>query len=217
MESPHNFFFDEIEHGNHIRAPIFDISESSQLAEDTFGNIKSWRPCLESTTIVECGHLEDLLHHRLLGIDRRPEILCKSIEMLGRPWEWVQISSVAYHRAGQIPGRRAPASLQTLTREARAVPVGKRCADLDFPNCRTDLGVQDRFPLYMDWRAVSVKSEVTRIFYGGTPEGDSWNAVTWTLSFESRMPLSLFYRWTIAFTWQISFQDRRDPVYHEAV
>ena len=83
-------------------------ASTSARPSDTFGNIKSWRPCknmgrpldtqhddfmddcgvddghrLESTTVVECGHLEDLLHHRLLGVDQLPEILCKSIEMLG--------------------------------------------------------------------------------------------------------------------------------------
>ena len=119
----------------------------------------------------------------------------------GGGWRAVRIPHYTKH---DIPGRllpRARASLAQLTREARAVAVAGRCTDLDFPVSHVaslamsleSLGVLEKYPMvkrywqfYSDWRAVWGKKALTAILYGGVPDGDGWNPVTWTLASQVR-------------------------------
>ena len=93
--------------------------------------------------VKEIGHLSNLREYAEKYIDRRPQSLRAWIDRLshGTPLEdgeHYEIT-VGYKQAHNIPGRLIAigASLQNITKEARAVAVGGRCSDMDFPISHT--------------------------------------------------------------------------------
>ena len=187
-----------------------------------------------SVTIAEIGPVPSLIEYQAMDIDRRPGILQQWItdlrdgNSLGDGWYEAEIENKMRH---DIPGRllpTSPASLAQLTREARTVPVAGRCIDLDFPashlfslsailkenDCLDGFPMIRRFAQYCsNWREVWGNQALTSIIYGGVPDGDAWNPVTWTLAVELKSAaLKILacdqYQYLVAM-----FQNSRHPLY----
>jgi hypothetical protein len=91
--------------------------------------------------------------------------------------------------------------LAKITKEARTVAVEGRCRDFDKPISHIKIlvrllrsnGLLDKFNVlpryeahYPSWRELWGKGALTMIGYGGIPDGEAWNPITWTLYVEIR-------------------------------
>ena len=161
----------------------------------------------EDMIIDEVGHLLSLREYQALDIDRDPLTLEAWIHDLadgtdlGDGWREV---SVPHFQPRGLPGRyipRARASLAKLTKEARAVSVGGRLVESDLPlshwkslaRLLHENNAAHDYPMiltycenYKAWRALWQKHALTALGYGGIPDGDTWNPVTWTLYVQLR-------------------------------
>ena len=159
-----------------------------------------------NVVIPEIGHVPSLRNY-YKDIDRRQEKLKQFIDdlvdgsPLGDGWFSVDVSHSEKHG---IPSRHIPkarASLAKLTKEARTIAVDGQCREFDKPLSHVKILVRllrenqllNGFKLlvlyekhFTSWRNLWGKAPLTVNGYGGIPQGDAWNPVTWTLYQEIR-------------------------------
>ena len=185
-------------------------------------------------TVEEAGNVVALEEYSNFGIDRDPrrlDVFIKDLKAgvdLGHGWRAIKVQNKRKHG---IPGRLLPtryASLAQLTREARTVAVAGRCDDVDFPNSHftslvailDTLGVLVHYKMiqryskyYREWRVMFSKMSLNRILYGGVPDGNDWNPVTWTLASEIRTAGAYILDNDAYAYLNDMFGDRKNPFY----
>ena len=184
--------------------------------------------------VLEVGHLPSLREYQGFDVDRKPELLRQWItglqdgNALGDGWFEVAVTNRPKYG---IPGRllpTSPASLAKITKEARAVSVQGRCKDLDFPashlfslaSILESLHILHEFPMVQrfrtycnEWRALWGKHALTMLMYGGVPDGDAWNPITWTLAYQIRAAGLKILACDQYVYLGAHFQDRQNPFY----
>lgn len=212
-----------------------------RVAQETFAEFDELEQscddiALSATNVLrhvdECGHLDDLRKYSELGVDREPHLLTafiRELELGADLGDGYRSNRVPLARCHNIPGRLMSlkrASLQYITREARAVALNGRCSEFDFPislvaslyRILRELGWLQTFKMfiryvkfYAVWRQRWGKHALSIILFDGIPEGEAWNPVTWTLASEFRKARSIVLSLDRFSYLQSMFTDRQHP------